>query len=89
MAISKCIKCSGTRFEMVEHIPSGSSFKQSFVQCSSCGGVIGVTGYYDAGVLANNQSAKLDTMQKHLETLHHNVDLIGQMVTSLRRERQK
>jgi len=47
MAISKCIKCDGTKFEL----KSGSVFnpfnrmsiKVYFVQCASCGGVVSVT----------------------------------------------
>ncbi|CAH1053998.1 hypothetical protein [Paenibacillus pseudetheri] len=49
MAQSKCLGCGGTRFEMVENSPTGSQYKLMFVQCASCGGVVGVMDYYNVG----------------------------------------
>jgi hypothetical protein len=42
MAMSTCVKCEGNAFELKEVVPNGSNFKFYFVQCSSCGGVVGV-----------------------------------------------
>jgi hypothetical protein len=42
MAASTCVKCGGHSFELMENEPSGAKFKFYFVQCSSCGGVVGV-----------------------------------------------
>ncbi len=53
MAHSTCIKCGGTRFEMVEVEPAASKYKMMFIQCSSCGGVVGVTDYYNVGTLVH------------------------------------
>lgn len=49
MAKSTCIKCGGTTFEMVEVKPYKSNFIVMFIQCSRCGGVVGVTDYYQIG----------------------------------------
>jgi len=48
MATSKCIKCAGVRWEVVEVQPApfnaipDSNVKYGFVQCANCGGVVGV-----------------------------------------------
>ena len=42
MAISKCPKYDCTRFELKEANISGSAFQQCFIQCDSCGAVVGV-----------------------------------------------
>ena len=42
MAMSKCSKCDCTRFELKEANISGSAYRMYFVQCSSCGAVVGV-----------------------------------------------
>ena len=42
MAISKCPKCECTRFELKEANINGSAYRMYFVQCSSCGAVVGV-----------------------------------------------
>jgi hypothetical protein len=48
MAASKCMKCAGVKFEVVETQPApyssvpNSTVKYGFVQCANCGGVVGV-----------------------------------------------
>jgi hypothetical protein len=42
MAISQCLKCGNRYFESVVKIPIGSPRRVMFVQCSVCGGVVGV-----------------------------------------------
>ena len=59
MAMSTCIKCGGHAFEMVEHTPRKSSFKYNFIQCASCGGVVGVVEYFNIGSLLNTLAGKL------------------------------
>jgi hypothetical protein len=36
---------------MVEKEPSGSRFKYMYHQCANCGGVVGVTEYFNVGAL--------------------------------------
>ncbi len=63
MAISSCIKCGETEFEVVQVQPAGSSSKLNFVQCSQCGGVVGVLDFYNVGetlcVLAERLGVRL------------------------------
>jgi hypothetical protein len=42
MATSTCVKCGGHEFEMQRAKPTGSEYTYLFVQCLSCGGVVGV-----------------------------------------------
>lgn len=59
MAMSTCVKCGGQFFEVRENSPFNSNFKLFFVQCTTCGGVVGVTDYYNTG-------AQLEQIKKHL-----------------------
>ena len=63
MAQSTCVKCGNTRFELVlvdKPTLNGSKYKFNFVQCASCGGVIGVLDYENIGdrVESNGKAIK-------------------------------
>ncbi len=60
MAQSKCLGCGGTRFEAVVNEPSGSNYKLVFIQCSSCGGVVGITSFTNTNVLIEQLAKKLN-----------------------------
>ena len=51
MALSTCVKCGHHRFEVKEVEPNNSNYKLNFVQCTSCGGVVGVLDYSNIGSL--------------------------------------
>lgn len=59
MATATCIKCSGTSFEVKEHSPKSSNYKLMFVQCTSCGGVVGVTDYFHTATLLERIAKKI------------------------------
>lgn len=59
MAISTCPKCPGSTFENKLYSPTGSKFKLSFIQCSSCGAVVGVMDYFNIGGLIQALAKKL------------------------------
>lgn len=59
MATSTCTKCGNTRFEIKESSPQGSNYKIMFVQCSSCGGVVGTTDFYNVPSLLEKIATKL------------------------------
>lgn len=59
MAKSTCVKCGGSRFEMTENSPANSRYKFMFIQCSSCGGVVGVVDYYHLPSLLHQIQEKL------------------------------
>jgi hypothetical protein len=62
MATSTCVKCGGTQFENKEVTPKHSHFKLTFVQCASCGGVVGVMDFCNIG-------AELQTIKNALERM--------------------
>ncbi len=60
MARSSCPKCEGTTFEMVEkNDVRNSTFKVMFIQCASCGAVVGTTDYFHVPTLLNSLATKL------------------------------
>jgi predicted nucleic-acid-binding Zn-ribbon protein len=59
MASSTCVKCGSTSFEIKLNTPHGSNFKIYFVQCSSCGGVVGVTDFYNIGAEIRMQNTAI------------------------------
>lgn len=60
MALSTCIKCGNSSFENKEVTPRNSEFILSFIQCTSCGGVIGVVDFYNVGELIHQLAEKLN-----------------------------
>ena len=61
MATSTCIKCGSHSFEAVEIRPNGSINMLMFVQCSECGGVVGVVDYYNIDNTLRNMEKRLKT----------------------------
>ena len=59
MAKSSCVKCGSGNFELQEHAPKGSNFKLMFIQCASCGGVVGVMDYFNIGHYVKQIAEKL------------------------------
>jgi predicted nucleic-acid-binding Zn-ribbon protein len=59
MALSSCVKCGNTVFEVQEKTPVGSNFKFIFVQCSQCGGVVGVMDFYNIGEVLTKIGRKI------------------------------
>jgi hypothetical protein len=58
--ISRCPKCEGFNFEMVEKDNiKNSQFKIMFIQCQSCNTVVGTTDYYNTGILVKELAKKL------------------------------
>lgn len=62
MARSSCPKCDSHTFEIVEGNPNNTAFRLMYVQCSSCGSVVGVMDYYNIG-------AKLEKLEKQEKEL--------------------
>jgi DNA-directed RNA polymerase subunit RPC12/RpoP len=60
MAQFKCLKCDSTSFELVERTPSGSDYLLNLIQCSRCGGVVGVLDSYNIGELILRLAEKLN-----------------------------
>ncbi len=60
MAISTCTKCDNTSFEVKEVEPRNSNFILNFVQCTNCGGVIGVIDFDNIGTIIHQLDKKLN-----------------------------
>lgn len=60
MAMSKCSKCDCTRFELKEANISGSAYRMFFVQCSSCGAVVGVVPFMNTAALIQQLADKMN-----------------------------
>lgn len=59
MAYSTCPKCEGHQFEMVENSPSKSNYIIMFIQCASCGTVVGTADYLDIPTLLQKIATKM------------------------------
>ena len=59
MAQSTCPKCGGHSFEIVENTPNKSAWTFYFIQCASCGCVVGTHEYYNVGNLIHKLAEKL------------------------------
>jgi hypothetical protein len=62
MAESKCPKCDSIKFEAAPAKPEQSPFPLTFVQCRTCGAVIGV-------LESNNINTRLNEIEKNIITL--------------------
>lgn len=59
MAMTSCVKCGNTTFEIKETKVSRSQFRLLFVQCSSCGGAIAVQEFHNTNQLIFDLAKKL------------------------------
>ncbi len=66
MATPTCQKCGHHTFELKENVPRDSRFKLLFVQCSSCGTVVGVMDYYNIGTKLIELEDKVDRIMRRL-----------------------
>ena len=84
MAYSTCPKCGSTSFELKENVPATSNFKLLFVQCSSCGCVVGVMDYLNIGSTLEKIEKKIDTLSAQLNNVYHNTLDIDSQVRKLK-----
>jgi hypothetical protein len=74
MAMSKCLGCQGKMFEAVVKEPRGSNYKMIFVQCASCGGVVGVVDFMNSYVTIQAQTKEL---KKTLDGIDRDVGIVN------------
>lgn len=72
MASSSCPKCGNHTFEVQQVEPIRSAYKLMFVQCTSCGGVIGVLDFFNIGAKLTKQD---EALKKIARALNISVDL--------------
>ena len=51
-----CVKCGSSTFEAREGTPAGTDRTLLYVQCSECGGVVGVLDATDIGEMISKQN---------------------------------
>lgn len=81
MTLSQCVKCGNKLFELVEGPVKGSNFKLNFIQCTSCGAVVGVVPYYDPGFQTHQANGKLDELKSRISNIEYSVERIESKLT--------
>jgi len=72
MASSTCPKCGNHLFEIKEAEPYNSAFILMFVQCSSCGAVVGAVDYHNIGAMLEKQN---EAIKRIARAVNVSVDL--------------
>jgi|GEM_PF-541405 RNase P subunit RPR2 len=80
---STCSKCGNCLFEVTEQKPNNSNYKLLFVQCSSCGSVVGVMDYYNIGARTFELEKKLDKIIKNQEYLIDSITQIEKILKNI------
>jgi transcription initiation factor IIE alpha subunit len=90
MAYSKCPSCNNSYFELKENSPTDSQFKLQFVQCSSCGAVVGAMDYWNLGTVSkdiekkvNKIDSDISSIKSQINTVNYNIGLINQSLSQL------
>ena len=76
MAMSHCVNCEGTLFEISENKPVKATRKHHFVQCSKCGGVLAVlSDYSEIVAILQQQNQILQRQNQVIRAIaqHHNL----------------
>lgn len=87
LAFSTCVKCGGSFFEIVEKEPIKSNYKLIFVQCSTCGGVVGVLDYLNIGHRTQILEEQIEKISDKLDTgltlLNDNLNVINRNIKKI------
>lgn len=78
--ISKCPKCNNTFFELEENSPSGSNYKLLFVQCSSCGSVLGVMDFFNIGTKISIVEEMIEKLDKKINNIDNNIVTVANLI---------
>ncbi len=84
MAFSSCVKCGSRNFELSEGEPNGSSKKFWYLQCTQCGGVAGMTEFFNAGTLLNKQAAEISALSKSMQEVKYALGNLEALVRRLK-----
>ena len=69
MATSRCPKCEGTVFETAPYTPANSALDLTFVQCASCGSVLGAFRGPDIGAEMSRMKNQVEESFEGLKSL--------------------
>jgi len=82
---TKCGKCESAAFRVQEITPADSSYKMFAIQCSACQTPIGITDYYNSGVLLKQQEKAIADLDQKIAHIGNAVDQIAYFLQSTRR----
>lgn len=69
MAQSTCVKCGSSSFELIEpRNINHAAYRLYFIQCSSCGGVVGVQEFNNLTTMLTRQNAALKRIAAAVNT---------------------
>jgi len=77
MAESKCPNCRFDYFEVVKNKPQNSDREVFFVQCASCGTVIGIVNDSNSERVVNELEEKFLQLEEMITTLDHNIRIVA------------
>lgn len=77
-----CPKCENQSFEMVEAEPKNWRFKVMFVQCSSCGTVVGVMDFFNLSTLIHELKDKTETIDDKLEEIEYEIGNLKKKISA-------
>ena len=77
MAVSKCANCGFEYFEVVKNKPQNFDGDLFFVQCASCGTVVGLVNESNTEVITQSIEEQFLKMQELVTTLDHNIRVVA------------
>lgn len=60
---TKCPKCEGRYFELVEDFPTGAAFKMYYIRCSSCSTFLQALPYLHTNALVEKIQQDIDKLK--------------------------
>jgi hypothetical protein len=82
---TNCPKCNGTVWEIKTVDPMGGNYKQSVLQCVSCGVPVGVLDYYNLGSLLKTQEKEIAELKQIAQHQSSTLSWIQSALTNLAR----
>jgi hypothetical protein len=79
---TKCGKCESAAFRVQEISPNDAAYKMYAVQCVSCQTPIGITDYYNSGVLLKQQEKAIADLGQKIAQIEHSVNQIAYALQS-------
>ena len=81
MAISQCLRCGNRSFESVMKIPIGFPRRVMFIQCSVCGGVVGVQEMHNQDV--KKKPEYIDQIQEQVKSSFKTQPVVPSDITTV------
>ncbi|WP_336916689.1 hypothetical protein [Acinetobacter modestus] len=90
MARSKCGSCNSTSFELLEKSDvKGSAYPVAFIQCSSCGAVVGVLEEKNSEWLFSQLRKKIEGVEAIAANIDNNIVKLPKLVKQIFKPKKK